>query len=920
MSKVFVTIKKSEFEEYLDDCIRSNDYDVQETYEGNEIVYLIEVPGHENLKVKVYSSVDRNYEYSRSKGTDAIRVFVFDSMADKPVTQSKKIYRVEGATSVWDRLTGLINHFLEEAENVETCESCGSSMAKRWAGGNKTRPHFWGCLRFPKCNATVSQSGKFKANTVVEKVEDRSKTVRVDASDYKDNRDIEDEMELEHPAYDVEGDEELDNEAVVPFKAPIEFDDDDLPIVNVIEVNENEDLIPASMVDTDEENLVYDFENFNPVQSRAFHLRERDENLVMATMTGSGKTIVSELKMNQAIMNGKKACYLSPLKAVTQERHDDWTGDHSFSDMNISIVTGDYQLTDKRKKELAAADIILMTSEMLGARIRNYQSEKNEFLMEIGCLVVDEVHLLGMGEPNKPNSRGPKLEVGLIDFCRLNQDCQIVLLSATIPNCDDLGDWCSVLNGKDTTIIKSDWRPCELKMNFVSFMGSTGYGSYGTNQQAMASAISENIDKRGNNSLCFVHSKKTSGPMLLNRLKNQGISAQYHNADLAMKDRIKVERAFRSKEAKTLVATATLAWGMNLPARDVHIMGIKRGMQKVHPYDIIQMAGRAGRPGFDTRGDCFIYLPDNTFDQDLEYCTNLPHLESLLNYEEELVFHLVAEVYNRIVRTPEQVEEWFNTSFASVLGGTINLYTARSLFEKLCKIRAIRRKQNSPEYCATPLGMISTWMYLNPYDIYGWYSNFSHLNNEKLWKEDDDVAISWAIGNVYGFINDGYITEDEANEMSSYDYMLRKRDLRCYGNSMKECYCIYKLLRGEKAGRMMAVQRGIKADSDRWIQAVGLIDSMYTKWGRTDFFKTLSLRIKYGCSAEQADLCRVKGVGQVALKKLWDANIKSPEDIVERPSRVIRTLQAKNGSTTVPKKIIKNARILLDLYGEEDDE
>src|SRR3990167_6169348 len=138
------------------------------------------------------------------------------------------------------------------------------------------------------------------------------------------------------------------------------------------------------------------FDNFNPVQSESFAYYGSDVNLIVAAATSSGKTVVGEMFMADSIAKGKKAIYLSPLKAVSQEKYDTWRTDRSWSKKNISIVTGDYLLTETRKAELRRAHIIVLTSEMLDSRTRRIHVEKNDWLLEAGTLVVDEAHLLTM--------------------------------------------------------------------------------------------------------------------------------------------------------------------------------------------------------------------------------------------------------------------------------------------------------------------------------------------------------------------------------------------------------------------------------------------------------------------------------------------------------------------------------------------
>jgi replicative superfamily II helicase len=143
-------------------------------------------------------------------------------------------------------------------------------------------------------------------------------------------------------------------------------------------------------------------------------------------------------------VRGGKGMYLAPLKALAQEKIDDWTPDkdvedlkHHFNDLKISICTGDYRLTHARKQELEESNLVLMTSEMLNSRCRNFKSEQNNCLCDIGTIVVDEAHLLTV-----PN-RGDKLEVGLMKLSQIAPNCRMVLLSATMPNVDQISEWVS---------------------------------------------------------------------------------------------------------------------------------------------------------------------------------------------------------------------------------------------------------------------------------------------------------------------------------------------------------------------------------------------------------------------------------------------------------------------------------------------
>ena len=133
----------------------------------------------------------------------------------------------------------------------------------------------------------------------------------------------------------------------------------------------------------------FPFGAFNPVQSRVFELYNKEVNCLIAAKTSAGKTICAEMFMAQEVRErGGKAVYLAPLRALAKEKIDDWSEpDHHFADLNQSICTGDYRLTEARKKELSAADIIIMTTEMMNS----YPYETSVFCHKNGNVWLDKI-------------------------------------------------------------------------------------------------------------------------------------------------------------------------------------------------------------------------------------------------------------------------------------------------------------------------------------------------------------------------------------------------------------------------------------------------------------------------------------------------------------------------------------------------
>ncbi len=349
---------------------------------------------------------------------------------------------------------------------------------------------------------------------------------------------------------------------------------------NIVKVTDRPELIATSKY----EYAKFPFQNLNCVQSRLFEFFDQEANIIIAAPTSVGKTICAEMLLAHEVRKrGGKGMYLAPLKALASEKMDDWTDkDHHFGDLNVSICTGDYMLTPDRKKELERSNLIVMSSEMLNSRGRNHTSENNNWMMDVGTLAIDEFHLLAVP------GRGDHLESGLIKYTKMNPKGRIIGLSATMPNVDEIAEWVSHLNGLPTYLLTSTYRPCPLYLHYEQFEDKVR--SYEDREMQKVWAAMNILEEHPDDKfLVFVHTKKT-GDMMQKLLKKAGFNSEYHNADLEKKKRKEVEKRFKEdSDFKVLVATSTLAWGVNVPARRVIVLGTDRGMSQVPKYDIDQM-------------------------------------------------------------------------------------------------------------------------------------------------------------------------------------------------------------------------------------------------------------------------------------------------------------------------------------------
>ncbi|RJQ16807.1 DEAD/DEAH box helicase [Candidatus Woesearchaeota archaeon] len=166
-----------------------------------------------------------------------------------------------------------------------------------------------------------------------------------------------------------------------------------------------------------------------------------DKNMVICTPTASGKTLVGELAVINAVFHDKgKAVYIVPLRALASEKYNEFKERYSFK---TAISSGDIDSSDDY---LSDYDLIITTSEKFDSLLRHH----TPWLKQVKVVIVDEIHLLNDA------SRGPTLEILITMLRMLLKNVQIIGLSATIGNPEQLANW---LNAE---LVLDTWRPVRL--------------------------------------------------------------------------------------------------------------------------------------------------------------------------------------------------------------------------------------------------------------------------------------------------------------------------------------------------------------------------------------------------------------------------------------------------------------------------
>lgn len=618
------------------------------------------------------------------------------------------------------------------------------------------------------------------------------------------------------------------------------------------------------------EHMDFAIPEFNPLQSVTAKYVNEDINLVVAANTSSGKTIVAEQFISPIIKMGKKAVYISPLKALTQEKFDDWTDpEHYFSRYNCEIMTSDYGvITPERVKKLNASHIISLTSEMFDSRTRKYDSEKNEWLKEVGIVIIDEAHLLGM------KGRGDNLESAIMRFTDQNPVAKIVFLSATMPNINELANWLSFLNGKKTTLIKSDWRPIQLDAHLVPYQD---YGDYSQNERAKAETVIKIVQEHPTDKfLIFTHTKKL-GRMITELLQMRlHEDVEFHMSDLTKEKRRALESSFKQKDGglRLLVATSTLAWGINAPARRVIVAGIHRGIEQVTSMEVIQMIGRSGRYGIDDKGDAYILLPERSFD-DYKTILNSENIMSKISNPSVMGFHAISEMVRGVITNKEELNGWYRRTLAYFQDGTVDVEDITTKVESDL-IRQLALKIDEL-YKPTGLGVVSAKMYYHPVTVVNWYFNFSALSiNEE--SKDDPLWLSAALSMPMEY----YPPSEVKFLIKGYEELCRRAGIT---NKITfdptTGYLFYSILTGNINSYFFSQAQALKMDSSRIVQAIQLIDNLYGRWKfSSDFYNTLRGRLLYGVPTELLELCRIKGIGGKKATALHKLGVRTINDVV----------------------------------------
>ena len=229
-----------------------------------------------------------------------------------------------------------------------------------------------------------------------------------------------------------------------------------------------------------------------------------NNNLIVSTPTASGKTLVAIISTLQHIQNEGKIIYLSPLRALASEKYSDFKKLESLSkpdgsSIKVSISTGDFESNNEYLKN---SDIIILTNE----KFDSLQRHGIKWLSQVSLIVIDEIHLIG------DSYRGPTLEMIISNMLISEHSPQILGLSATINNVEEISEW---INAKP---VVSTWRPVALSEGVfcfgqIDFKDGNSPIDIENSGEGTAIDIAVDMVKQNGQSIIFTETRKRASSM-----------------------------------------------------------------------------------------------------------------------------------------------------------------------------------------------------------------------------------------------------------------------------------------------------------------------------------------------------------------------------------------------------------------------
>lgn len=686
----------------------------------------------------------------------------------------------------------------------------------------------------------------------------------------------------------------------------------------------------------------HDISELYPPQAEALPYVLKRENMVLSIPTASGKSLVAYLAIVHRLINeGGKALYVVPLKALAREKYEELQLFEKLG-LKVGISTGDLDDSDPR---LTRFDIIVCTSEKADSLLRH----RVTWMDKIKVLVIDEIHLI-----HDP-SRGPTLEVIISHFKALNPKTQIIALSATIKNATELSIW---LNGK---LIQSDWRPVPLREG-VYFHREIKYDdgkiiAIDSSEKKPLERLVEDSIVNGGQVLVFVNTRRSTVSVannlsliiekclskkdknnlliLMKSTKNElseltsidnklffclekGVA--FHNAGLSSSQRRVVENGFKNRIIKCIVATPTLAAGVNIPAQRVIIRDLWRydpnfGMHPIPILEYKQQAGRAGRPRYDKFGEAITIAKNEEQKEQIFNNYILGDTEpifSKLGNQSALRMHLLAAIATAFVDSIDGIYKFIDSTFYACQSDTNALKDDIDEAISFLESNGFIERINNNRFMSTLFGNRTSSLYIDP---------LSALLLKKALEKSCDMepsALSFLhavcatpdVRSLYLRSGDSWV--EEKAERSRGELLLEppgytNGEYEWFLSDLKTAYLIEDWIDEIHEDRIINKYDVGPGDIYNIVEMVQWLLHAAREFARMYNFECVSdltdltIRVQYGCKKELLNLVSLKDIGRVRARALFNEGFKTIGDLRGVPLK--RLAQIKTIGEGVAKSI-----------------
>ena len=656
------------------------------------------------------------------------------------------------------------------------------------------------------------------------------------------------------------------------------------------------------------------------------------QSILVSAPTASGKTLIAILAMISYIsQNTGKVIYLSPLRALAAEKFKEFKKLEKITFKNkfkVGISTGDFESIDKN---LSKNNVLILTNEKMDSIIRH----SADWIDDIGLVIADEVHLIG------DDDRGPTLEMILTKLKLLEKRPQIVGLSATITNSDDIAQWlgCALVENKwrpvplsegvcdGDRVIMNDGRMFHVERSIRGTAIDLGvqsvmdggqsliFAETRTRSKSLATKASDAISRllkvneiktlETVSKKILANNEHTDLTTVLADLVKKGVA--FHHAGLNQNCRDIIEDEFRKGLIKLLSSTPTLAAGVNLPARRVVISNINRYNAKIganRPISVLeykQLCGRAGRPQYDDFGESIIVGNANTDDLLDYYVNGEPEsIVSKITEDKSLRTHVLSIIATNPGIKKEEILNFFLQTFGGIQSRKPTVKFAIDVSLRFLKTQNLILNKGD-RYAATEFGKKTSMLYIDPLTATYFRDTIENVSKKgkhtlgliHLISSTEEFFPKFAMRNK-DYETASILIENHQSELlesiSEYDcsrslmalhaWITESSELSISDQFGVESGDLHRMV--ETADWLMYCLREIS----KHVERIDLLDEL----------ANLRTRIVYGIKEELLDLVKIKGIGRVRARMLYKHGLKTNDDLAKIPVKKLAEIE-KIGST-----------------------